>query len=89
MNERDRKLAIALEYDRGSRKAPRVTAKGYGLVAERILAVAEEHGIVIETDPALAQALSGVSLDEEIPTELFEAVAEVIGFVLRARSRLD
>ena len=89
MNERDRKLAIALEYDRGSRKAPRVTAKGYGLVAERILAVAEEHGIVIETDPALAQALSGVTLDEEIPTELFEAVAEVIGFVLRARSRLD
>ena len=89
MNERDRKLAIALEYDRGSRKAPRVTAKGYGLVAERILAVAEEHGIVIKTDPALAQALSGVSLDEEIPTELFEAVAEVIGFVLRARSRLD
>ena len=89
MNERDRKLAIALEYDRGSRKAPRVTAKGYGLVAERILAVAEEHGIVIETDPALAQALSGVALDEEIPTELFEAVAEVIGFVLRARSRLD
>ena len=41
------------------------------------------------TQAALAQALAGVELDEEIPVELFEAVAEVIGFVLRARTRLD
>lgn len=88
MSETDRKLAVALAYERGSREAPRVTAKGYGLVAERIVALAEEHGIVIESDPALAQALAGVELDEEIPVELFEAVAEVIGFVLRARDRL-
>jgi FlhB-like protein len=88
MSEADRKLAVALEYERGSRQAPRVTAKGYGLVAERIVAIAEAHGIVVEADPALAQALAGVELDEEIPAELFEAVAEVIGFVMRARTRL-
>lgn len=88
MTETDRKLAVALQYERGSREAPRVTAKGYGIVAERIVALAEEHGIVIESDPALAQALAGVELDETIPIELFEAVSEVIGFVLRARSRL-
>lgn len=83
-----RKLAVALQYERGSREAPRVAAKGYGYVAEAIIALAEENGIVIDANPALAQALAGVELDEPIPVELFEAVAEVIGFVLRARDRL-
>lgn len=82
----NRKLAVALEYERGSRAAPRVTAKGYGLIAETIIALAEANDVVIETNPALAQALAGVELDETIPVELFEAVAEVIGFVLRARA---
>ena len=81
------KLAVALEYERGSREAPRVIAKGRGLIAERIIALAEENDIVIESNPALAKALSGVELEDEIPVELFEAVAEIIGFVLRARSR--
>jgi flagellar biosynthesis protein len=82
------KLAVALEYERGSREAPRVVAKGKGLIAERIIALAEENDIIIEANPALAKALSGVELDNEIPIELFEAVAEVIGFVLRAKERL-
>ena len=83
------KLAVALEYEKGSREAPRVIAKGRGLVAERIIALAEENDIIIESNPALARALSGVELEEEIPVELFEAVAEIIGFVLRARRRLS
>jgi FlhB-like protein len=82
------KLAVALEYEKGSRQAPRVVAKGRGLVAERIIALAEDNDIFIEANPALARALSGAELDAEIPLELFEAVAEVIGFVLRARARL-
>ena len=82
------KLAVALEYERGSREAPRVVAKGKGVIAERIIALAEENDIIIEANPALAKALSGVELDNEIPIELFEAVAEVIGFVLRAKERL-
>ena len=81
------RLAVALDYERGSREAPRVTAKGRGLLAERIIALAEEHDIVIETNPVLAEALSGVEVDDTIPIELYEAVAEVIGFVLRARGR--
>lgn len=84
-----RKLAIALEYERGIRETPRVTAKGYGHVAEAIIALALENDIVIDADPALAQALSGLELDQAVPVELFEAVAEVIGFVLRARDRLE
>src|SRR5690606_6552984 len=72
----DRRLAVALEYEAGSRTAPRVTAKGYGLVAEAIVALAQENDVVIDANPALAQALAGVELDETIPVELFEAVAE-------------
>lgn len=82
------KFAVALEYEKGSREAPRVIAKGRGIIAERIIALAEENDIFIEANPMLAKALSGVEIDDEIPVELFEAVAEVIGFVLRARSRL-
>ncbi|HEV7277634.1 MAG TPA: EscU/YscU/HrcU family type III secretion system export apparatus switch protein [Devosiaceae bacterium] len=84
-----RKLAVALEYERGSREAPRVTAKGYGLVADAIIALAGENDIVIDADPVLAEALSGLDLDQTVPVELFEAVAEVIGFVLRTRDQMQ
>ena len=85
----ERRMAVALEYETGSREAPRVTAKGYGLVAEAIVAIARENDVIIDANPSLAQALAGVELDDTIPIELFEAVAEVIGFVLRARERMS
>lgn len=85
----DNKLAVALEYETGTREAPRVTAKGYGAIAEQIIAVAEENGIVIESNAHLAEALSGVELDESIPLELYEAVAEVIAFVLRTSGKIN
>jgi flagellar biosynthesis protein len=89
MNERySLPLAVALKYETGTRAAPRVVAKGHGHVAQRIVALAEENDVVIETNPELAQALSGVGLEETVPIELFEAVAEVIVFVLRARDRM-
>ncbi len=78
-----RALAVALQYEKGTREAPRVVAKGRGLVADRIVELARESGIVIEANPVLAEALSGVELDETIPLELYEAVAIVIGYVLR------
>lgn len=81
----DRALAVALSYERGTDSAPRVTAKGRGKIAEKIVALAEKNDVVIESNPLLAEALSGVELDQTIPPELFVAVAEVIGFVLRAR----
>ena len=80
-------VAIALEYEEGTRQAPVVVAKGRGLIAEQIMAVARENGITIEANPMLAEALSGVELDQSIPHELYQAVAEVIGFVLRARRK--
>lgn len=80
------RLAVALEYEPESRSAPRVTAKGRGSVAQKIIETAKAHDIVIEDNPHLAEALSAVEVDDQIPIELYEAVAEVIGFVLRASS---
>lgn len=80
---KERALAVALQYQKGSREAPRVTAMGRGLLAERIVALAEENDIVIESNSALAEALSGVEIDDTIPIELYESIAVVIGFVLR------
>ncbi|MFN7169257.1 MAG: EscU/YscU/HrcU family type III secretion system export apparatus switch protein [Pannonibacter sp.] len=76
------RLAVALKYDRQG--APTVTAKGRGAVAERIVAAAREAGVPIEADAILAEALSGLELDEEIPAELYQAVAVLIGFILRS-----
>jgi flagellar biosynthesis protein len=80
-------IAVALEYATGTREAPKVVATGRGLVAEKIIEVARASGVIIEANPMLAEALSGVPLDETIPHELYQAVAEVIGFVLRAQRR--
>lgn len=80
-------LAVALEYERGSGDAPRVIAKGRGELARRIAEIAAESDVVIDANGPLAEALAGVELDEPIPIELYEAVAEIIGFVLRASAQ--
>lgn len=84
---KERSLAVALQYEKGSKDAPRVVAKGRGVIAERIVALAAENGVVIETNPVLAEALSGVELDDTIPLELYDAIAVVIGYVLRQTQR--
>lgn len=81
-------IAVALEYEIGKDAAPRVTASGRGLVAEKIIETARQNGVAIEGNPILAEALAGVAVDDHIPEELYRAVAEVIGFVLRAAGKL-
>ena len=71
--------AVALQWD--GRNAPRVTAAGSGLTAEQILRIADEHGIPLKSDPALAEALAQIPIGDEIPTALYVAVAEVLAFV--------
>lgn len=83
---RPQAMAVALEYDGSA--APRVTAKGVGEVAARIVETAREHGIAVEENAILAQALSAVELDDHIPEELYRSVAQVIAFVLGARRHL-
>lgn len=75
------KLAVALQYDR--KGAPRVTAKGKGAIGRKIIEVAKANDIPIEENEVLAGALSNVELGDEIPVELYKAVAEVLVFVLK------
>lgn len=79
-------LAVALHYDR-SNGAPRVVAKGRGSLGEKIIEVARAHRIPIEENEVLAGALSHVELGDEIPAELYKAVAEVLVFVMRLTRR--
>ena len=80
-----RTLAVALRYTRPT--APKVVAVGHGLVGQKIIETAREHGVPLEQNPDLAHALSKVELDEEIPEELYAAVAVVLSFILRAAAR--
>lgn len=79
-------VAIALHYNKGS-GAPRVVAKGRGTLGTKIIEVAKENDIPIEENEVLAGALSHVELGDEIPAELYKAVAEVLVFVLRMSGR--
>ena len=79
-------LAVALHYDRTG--APRVIAKGRGSLGEKIIEIARANRIPIEENEVLAGALSHVELGDEIPAELYKAVAEVLVFVLRLSGRI-
>ena len=79
--------AVALGYDEGSNAAPRILAKGADEVAARIREKARESGIPLVSNPPLARALFKLPLDTEIPADHYQAVAEIIAFVWRARSR--
>jgi len=74
-------LAIALKYERGESNAPVVTAKGADLMAARIREIARESGIPVKRDVPLARALYELEVDQEIPEELYEAVAVVLQWV--------
>jgi flagellar biosynthesis protein len=80
-------LAVALHYDRTG--APRVVAKGKGSIGDKIIEIAKANNIPIEENEVLAGALSNVELGEEIPAELYKAVAEVLIFVLRLSGRVS
>lgn len=71
-------LAVALQYD--GERAPRVTAKGSGELAEQIIALAREHEVPLQENAPMVELLSKLELGEEIPPALYLAVAEIIAF---------
>lgn len=81
-------VAVALRYESGAMTVPEVVAKGRGELAQRIRHVAREHRVPIVENPPLARALhAAVRIGDTIPPAHYRAVAEIIGFVLRQRTR--
>jgi flagellar biosynthesis protein len=80
-------MAVALKYDRGKDPAPRVVAKGKGTIAEQIIRVAEEHGILIREDANLVEILEKLDLDAVIPLEAYAAVAEILNYVYKTNAQ--
>lgn len=76
-------IAVAIKYDKEKGKAPKVVAKGVRVHAEKIKELAKQYGIPILRNVPLAQALNKLEIDEEVPEELYEAVAEVLAFVFK------
>lgn len=85
MSKRDRpdidlaaRRAVALKWDGSG--APTVKAKGRGIVAEEIVALAREAGVPMHEDRGLVTVLSGLDLEQEIPPELYLAIAQILAF---------
>lgn len=83
----DRLTAVALEDRADQRRVPKVTAAGRGKIAEQILQLAEDNGIKIREDSALAEMLAQIEIDSPIPPEAFSAVAEIMTYVYRANGQ--
>ena len=77
-----RSLAVALAYAPGD-AAPKVVAKGRGLIAAEIVARAREHGIFVHESKELVALLSQVDLDDHIPPQLYVAIAELLAWLYR------
>ena len=75
------KKAVALKYEAGTDAAPRVTAKGQGLMAEKIIQIAREAGVPLREHPDLVEVLSRLELNSEIPAETYVIVAEILSWV--------
>ena len=80
--DQERSLAVALAYAPGS-AAPRIVAKGRGLIAEEIVLRAREHGVFVHESPELVTLLMQVDLDASIPPQLYVVVAELLVWLYR------
>ncbi|MBI2881393.1 MAG: EscU/YscU/HrcU family type III secretion system export apparatus switch protein [Candidatus Tectomicrobia bacterium] len=77
----ENRAAVALRYEPEEDAAPRVTAKGRGLLADRIIELARQNGVPLRQDPGLVEILSRLELDQAIPPEAYRVVAEILAFV--------
>jgi flagellar biosynthesis protein len=83
-----RKKAAAIGYDPSKDKAPRLLAKGAGIVAEKIIEKAKEHDIQIKEDKDLVEVLATLDIHEEIPENMYKTVAQLLAEIYRINSRL-
>ncbi|WP_223154848.1 MULTISPECIES: FlhB-like flagellar biosynthesis protein [Campylobacter] len=87
MMQVNKKKAVALGYNRSQDNAPKVLASGAGEIANKIISLAKEHDIPIKEDPDLIEILSKVEVDQEIPPNLYKAVAEIFSFLYKITNK--
>jgi len=78
-----RKEAVAITYNPGLNDAPKIVAKGKGKIAENILAKAEEYNVPVQEDASLVELLGQLDINQTIPEELYQAVAEVFAYIYK------
>ena len=83
----NKKKAVALGYNRSQDNDPKVLASGAGEIANKIISLAKEHDIPIKEDPDLIEILSKVEVDQEIPPNLYKAVAEIFSFLYKITNK--
>ena len=86
-NQQNPQQAVALRYEAKKDQAPKLVGKGRGHLADKILELARQHNIPIRQDKNLIQILSRLDLNQEIPPDVYKAVAEILAFVYRLSSR--
>jgi len=86
MNDKQNKAA-ALHYQQGSHSAPKIVAKGRGRMAEKIISLAHEHGVPVREDNDMIEILSALNMYEEIPPDLYKAIAEILAFIYKMNGR--
>ncbi|MDR1701449.1 MAG: EscU/YscU/HrcU family type III secretion system export apparatus switch protein [Sporomusaceae bacterium] len=86
--ETGQKKAVAIRYDHQTDNAPKVVAKGQGIIAENITSIAQKHAVPVYQNKTLTAMLMAVELDREIPPELYQAVAEILAYVYRIDKKM-
>jgi flagellar biosynthetic protein FlhB/flagellar biosynthesis protein len=81
MAKQETEIAIAIKYDKEQNSAPKVVAKGMNVKADKIKEIARKAGVPVMRNVALAHALNKLEIGDEIPEELYDAVAEVLNYV--------
>ena len=90
MKDDARRSAVALMYDQtSSDKAPRIVAKGYGMIAEMIIRRAREEGLFVHESPEMVSLLLQVDLDSQIPPLLYQAVAELLAWLYHLEAGVE
>jgi len=84
---KEKPKAVALKYEKEKDGAPRIVAKGRGVIAQKIIEAARAHSVPLYEDKNLVQVLEALDLETEIPPELYRAVAEVLAFIYRLNGK--
>ena len=82
-----KKIAVALQYKKDVDQAPKISAKGKGVIAQKIIELAEASGIEVRKDDELAMMLEKLDIDMSIPVEAYVAVAEILSYIYKTNAK--